>query len=173
MHPRTSISECVQLWLVCIFINSVWRAENFHIHTKASLRSVNLSRVSIKSYLDPSIHSQSGFHPARMTPGLSLYISLPAMWQNCGQMVGQVCPLIQNDKFSLDLLPRDSSLPDLTGRASNISGRQRTEPELAPRSGAVFIVYSETVWVKMVFCIYHLRLCAATDENRRSADNRT
>lgn len=71
--------------------------------------SVNLSHVSIKSYLDPSIHSQSGFHPARMSPGLSFYITHPAMWQNCGQVVGQVCPLIQNDKFSLGLLPRDST----------------------------------------------------------------
>lgn len=63
------------------------------------------------------------------------FISHLTMWQNCGQVGGQVCPLIQNDKFSLGLLPRDRGLPGLTGRASYISGRPGTEPDLAPRSG--------------------------------------
>lgn len=56
------------------------------------------------------------------------------MWQDCGQVGVQVCPLIQNDRWPLSLLPGDSGLAGMTGRASCTSGRQGDRPDPAPRS---------------------------------------
>lgn len=98
------------------------------------------SHLSKSGYSDPSIHSESGHQPPRMSSlclaffSFSFFASRLAVWQDCGQVGVQVCPLIQNDRWPLSLLPGDSGLAGMTGRASCTSGRQGDRPDPAPRS---------------------------------------
>lgn len=114
---------------------------NVWSQTRASLRSVSRNHISLNQAIQthPFIQNQVINHPgwarsASLFFFLSFFASRLAVWQDCGQVGVQVCPLIQNDRWPLSLLPGDSGLAGMTGRASCTSGRQGDRPDPAPRS---------------------------------------
>lgn len=126
--------------------------------TQASLRSVNLNHISLNQAMQthPFIQNQVINHPGWVLLSLSLSLSLfPSrlpVWQDCGQVGVQVCPLIQNDRWPLSLLPGDSGWADLTGRASCTSGRQGTGQTRCP--GAVTEARSALAMYREIICLW-------------------
>lgn len=106
-------------------------------HSSLSQVCQTQSRVAKSGYMGSSIHSESGHQPPTMSLPLSVFSFLflsrvSPLWQDCGQVGVQVCPLIHNDRWPLSLLPGDSVLAGLTGRASCTSGRQGTGQTRCP-----------------------------------------
>lgn len=121
----------------CVVSNtSSHYCRNIHRRTRASLRSVKLNLVKLNQAIraHPFIQNQVINHPRWVPLCLSFFFlsRVSPLWQDCGQVGVQVCPLIHNDRWPLSLLPGDSVLAGLTGRASCTSGRQGTGQTRCP-----------------------------------------
>ncbi len=117
---------------------------HYKLSVRASLRSVNLDHFSVILAVQTHsfIQNQVINHQGCLTLSLPLslfsffsFISRLAMWQDFGQVVVQVCSLIQNDRWLLSLLPGDSVLAGLRVRASCTWGRRGTGQEPWLRRG--------------------------------------
>lgn len=135
---------------------------NFHSQThRLSQVCQPQSHLSKLVYSDTSIQSESGHQPPRMSPTLFLFFSSRlAIWRDWGQVGVQVCPLIQNDRWPLSLLPGDSGLAGLVERASCTSGRQGTGQTWCP--GGVTEAVSALAMYREIICLWEKDSCHAS-----------
>lgn len=111
----------------------------------------------------------------RLPLPFSLCLSRLAVWQDCGQVGVQVCPLIQNDRWPLSRLPRDSGLAGLPAVPQADKGRAKPgAQELWLRRGQCLqCIVKWFVYEKSIPGVHHIyHVCCHLSVDRQKTFSR-